>query len=195
VRYLDGLYLPVPGWGGAGQGYVGETGGSNFAVSNRAELYRGDELLKWGNAEYLPVTGLPAAREPYRVVLDNNRAAWTGPYSTRTRTEWTFTSAAGGDENAVVVPMIQLDYAVALDKAGRAARDARLTVTPSQLPGVTAEVGKAEVEISYDDGRTWHKGSSLRAPRTASYVSLRVSVRDNAGNTVKQELTRAFGLR
>ncbi|MCO8270322.1 S8 family serine peptidase [Actinoplanes sp. TRM 88003] len=195
VRYLDGLYLPVPGWGGAGRGYAGETGGSNFAVSNRAELYRGDELLNWGNAEFLPVTGLPAGREPYRVVLDNNRAAWTGPYSTRTHTEWTFTSAASGDENAVVVPMIQLDYVVALDRAGRAARDARLTVTASQLPGVTAKVGKAEVEVSYDDGRTWQRGSTLRAPRSASFVSLRVSARDNAGNTVKQELTRAFGLR
>jgi subtilisin family serine protease len=194
-RYLDGLYLPVPGWGGQGAGFVGETGGSNFAVSNRAELYRGDELLKWGNAEYLPVTGLPAGSEPYRVVVDNNRADWTGPYSTRTRTEWTFKSAASGAESAVVVPMIQLDYAVPLDQAGRAARDAKLTVTPSQLPGVTARLFQPDVEVSYDDGRTWQKGTSLKAPRSAAYVSVRVSVRDAAGNTVKQEITRAFGLR
>ncbi|WP_250030058.1 S8 family peptidase [Paractinoplanes maris] len=194
-RYLDGLYLPVPGWGGSGSGHVGETGGSNFAVSNRAELYRGDELLQWGNAEYLPVTGLPAGSEPYRVVVDNNRAGWAGPYSTHTRTEWTFRSAATGVESAVVVPMIQLDYDVDLDRAGRAARDARLTVTASQLPTVTAKAGKPQVEISYDDGRTWHQGATLRAPRSAAYVSVRVSVRDSAGNTVKQELTRAFGLR
>ncbi|MEV7991549.1 hypothetical protein AB0O67_06440 [Streptomyces sp. NPDC086077] len=91
------------------------------------------------------------------------------------------------------------------DKAGRADRRAELTVTASHLPGPTATIGKLSVEVSYDDGTTWHRSdldrhgdgwrTSLKAPRTAAFASLRVTARDSADNTVSQTITRAFGLR
>jgi hypothetical protein len=56
--------------------------------------------------------------------------------------------------------------------------------------------------LSYDDGRTWHRvaGDSdgrfrLNAPNTASYVSLRATAKNSAGNSVTQKVIRAFGLR
>lgn len=206
IRYLDQMYVPVPGWGDSGSGHVGTTGGGNFAVRNRATLYQGDTELLWGNAEFLPVNGgLPAERLPYRVVVDNDRADWAGPYSTHTLTEWDFTSAASGPDAVEPLPLIQLDYGVDTDTAGRAKRTDRLTVTPSHLPGIEARVGRPTVEVSYDDGATWHRldltrdraawSARLAAPRGATYVSLRTGVEDSAGNSVTQTLTRAFGLR
>ncbi|MGN9810213.1 S8 family serine peptidase [Micromonospora sp. BQ11] len=204
VRYLDGVYIPVPGWGDSGAGHVGDTRG-NWDVKNRATLYQGDRELRWGNAEFLPVTGLAAERLPYRLVVDNDRAEWANPYSRRTLTEWIFSSAATGVESAEILPLIQLDYGVETDTAGRAARNGRLTVTASHLPGVQGEIGAVTVEVSYDDGATWQRTeltrdgggwrTSLKAPKAAAFVTLRTTARDSADNTVSQTITRAFGLR
>jgi subtilisin family serine protease len=206
IRYLDQMYVPVPGWGDSGGGHVGSTGGGNFDVRNRATLYQGDTELLWGNAEFLPVNaGLPAERLPYRVVADNDRADWAGPYSTHTHTEWDFTSAVSGPDAVEPLPLIQLDYGVDTDTAGKASRGARLTVTASHLPGIEARVGRPTVEVSYDDGATWRRldltrdrdswSARLAAPRGAEFATLRTGVRDSAGNSVSQTLTRAFGLR
>ncbi|MEV1142267.1 S8 family serine peptidase, partial [Micromonospora sp. NPDC049799] len=204
VRYLDGVYIPVPGWGDSGSGHVGDAYG-NWDVQNRATLYQGERELRWGNAEFLPVTGLAPERLPYRLVVDNDRADWANPYSRRTVTEWTFTSAATGVESAETLPLIQLDYGVETDTAGRAARNGRLTVTASHLPGVPAEIRGVTVEVSYDDGATWRRTeltrdgdgwrTSLKAPNGAAFVTLRTTARDSADNAVSQTITRAFGLR
>ena len=172
---------------------------------NRTTLYQGDKELNWGNAEYLRVPGLADQRLPYRLVVENDRAAWTNPYSRQTRTEWGFSSAATGVESAEVLPMIQLDYQVAIDRNGTASRRAPLTVVASHLPGVTGRIGAVTVEVSYDDGASWQKTrltrtgdgwrTSLAAPAGAGFVSLRTTARDAAGNTVSQRITRAFGLR
>ncbi|MEO3768791.1 S8 family serine peptidase [Micromonospora sp. B9E7] len=203
VRYLDTVYLPAPGWGDGG-GHIGEAY-ANFDMVNRTTLYQGDKELDWGNAEYLQVSALPAQRLPYRLVVENDRAAWTNPYSRQTRTEWGFSSAATGEESAEVLPMIQLDYQVDIDRNGTASRRAPLTVVASHLPDVSGTVGAVTVEVSYDDGATWTKQrltrhgdgwrTALAAPAKATFVSLRTTARDAAGNTVNQSITRAFGLR
>ncbi|MEV4349059.1 S8 family serine peptidase [Actinoplanes sp. NPDC049596] len=189
-REQDAMHVPVPGWGASGAGYIGSSV-YNLDVANHATLYLGDKVIGEDDFEYMNAYELPATAQRYRLVADNDRGDWAGTYSTHTRTEWVFTSAAG----SATLPLLQLDYDVPLDEAGRAARTAKVAVTPHQLPGVTATAGRVEVEVSYDDGRTWHVGAALKAPRSAAYVSLRVSARDSAGNTVRQEITRAFGLR
>ncbi|MGC4757876.1 S8 family serine peptidase [Micromonospora trifolii] len=203
VRYLDTVYLPAPGWGDGG-GHIGEAY-ANYDMVNRTTLYQGDKELNWGNAEYLQVAGLASQRLPYRLVVENDRAAWTNPYSRQTRTEWGFHSAVSGEESAEVLPMIQLDYQVAIDSAGTASRRAPLTVVASHLPDVKGTIGAVTVEVSYDDGATWQKQrltrhgdgwrTSLAAPAKAGFVSLRTTARDTAGNTVSQSISRAFGLR
>ncbi|GGI94230.1 S8 family serine peptidase [Streptomyces brasiliensis] len=204
VRYLDTMYIPAPGWGDSGAGHVGEAGG-NYDVKDWMALYQGDNQLRWGNSEYLPVAGLAAERLPYRLVVDNDRGAWGNPYSTHTLTEWNFTSAATGTESSEPLPLIQLDYGVDTDKGGRADRRTELTVAASHLPGTTAAIGKPSVEVSYDDGKTWHRSelsrggdgwrTRLAAPGPAAFATLRVTARDDAGNSVSQTITRAFGLR
>ncbi|MFD5065591.1 S8 family serine peptidase [Streptomyces sp. NPDC058394] len=204
VRYLDAVFIPAPGWGDSGSRHVGDALG-NFDVKNWMALYQGDNQLRWGNSEFLPVAGLATERLPYRLVVDNDRGAWTNPYSTHTLTEWNFTSAASGAEAADSLPLIQLDYGVDTDTSGRADRHAGLTVTTSHLPGTTAAIDKPSLEVSYDDGKTWQRAdldrsgngwnTSLHAPASAGFATLRVTARDNAGNSVSQTITRAFGLR
>ncbi|MET9588014.1 S8 family serine peptidase [Streptomyces sp. NPDC006539] len=204
VRYLDGVYIPAPGWGDSGAGHIGEAN-ANFKVKDWMSLYQGDRQLDWGNSEYLPITGLAPEPLPYRLVVDNDRATWTNPYSTHTLTEWNFTSAVTGSESPAPLPLIQLDYGVDTDKAGRADRHAKLTVTASHLPGTTAAIGKPSLEVSYDDGKTWQRAdlsrsgtgwrTGLHAPKSVGFATLRVTARDRAGNTVSQTITRAFGLR
>ncbi|WP_246017004.1 S8 family serine peptidase [Micromonospora pisi] len=204
VRYLDSVYIPVPGWGASGSGYVGDAGG-NYDVRNWAALYQGDQQLLWGNAEYLPVSGLAPERLPYRLVVDNDRGTWANPYSTHTLTEWNFTSAATGAESTETLPLIQLDYDVATDTDGKAGRHTELSVAASHLPGVTATIREVTLELSYDDGATWQRAkltqndfgwsTKLKATDTAQFVTLRASAKDSSGNTVSQTLTRAFGLR
>ncbi|MFF7128053.1 hypothetical protein [Streptomyces sp. NPDC008240] len=78
-------------------------------------------------------------------------------------------------------------------------------MTASHLPGATAVIGKPSLEISYDDGETWKRcdltrtgdgwRTSLRAPKSAGFATLRVTARDDAGNAVSRTITGASGLR
>ncbi|MFI9612026.1 S8 family serine peptidase [Streptomyces sp. NPDC052023] len=204
VRYLDTMYIPAPGWGDSGAGHVGDAY-ANYDADNRVSLHQGGRELDWGNAERLTTGELAPERLPYRLVVDNKRGAWEHPYSTRTLTEWNFTSGVTGTEAAEPLPLIQLDYDVDTDQAGRADRRTGMSVSASHMPGTTAGVGRLAVEVSYDDGATWHRAepdrhgdgwrTRLHAPRAADFVSLRVGARDSAGNTVSQTIIRAFGLR
>ncbi|MET9668046.1 hypothetical protein ABZY19_22140 [Streptomyces sp. NPDC006475] len=124
------------------------------------------------------------------------------PYSTSTRTEWSFVS---GEAEQQIVPLLQLDYEANLDAEGRARRNAALEVTPSVLGDPGTDVSSLGLEVSYDDGATWHrprttrhKGTwktSLAAPEAASFVTLRATARDEKGGSITQTLTRAYGLK
>ncbi|WP_333769903.1 hypothetical protein [Streptomyces sp. IBSBF 2435] len=94
------------------------------------------------------------------------------------------------------------------DLDGRAHRTADLSLTASHLPGVTGAgaITAATLQVSYDDGATWtslrldHRraaawASTVKAPRSAAYVSLRATARDDAGNTVTQTVPRAYALK
>nr|WP_237552495.1 S8 family serine peptidase [Streptomyces sp. SID5789] len=202
MRYGDTMWLPVPGWGDSGAGHIGSAHG-NFDVKDLVTLYQGDHEFPWSNDEKLLLSGMAPERLPYRLVVDNDRGAWGNPYSRHTLTEWRFTSQATDADTAL--PLIQLDYEVETDPAGRAERRAGLTVTASHLPGVRGALGRPSVELSYDDGRTWQRAgldrrgegwrTELRAPSSARFVTLRVGARDQVGNSVVQTLDRAFGLR
>lgn len=104
------------------------------------------------------------------------------------------------------LPLIQLDYDVSTDLAGRAHRRTDLVVTPSQLPGA-AEAGKIStvtLEISYDDGATWRTAelrrsgnewlTKLDAPSKSKFATVRATAKDTKGNSVTQTVVRAFGL-
>lgn len=102
---------------------------------------------------------------------------------------------------------MQLDYGTGVDAAGRATRKSNFSITPEVLGSSAAQdaLSSLRLEISYDDGATWHrqdmketKGTwqtSLSAPHRADYVSIRVTAKQRNGGGVTQTVTRAFGLK
>ncbi|MEW9529183.1 S8 family serine peptidase [Microbispora sp. NPDC049125] len=206
IRQDDMIAAFVPGWSDSGSDHVGTTFG-NWQVKNAVSLYQGDTLLGHSDIDQFSVAGLSPSRLPYRLVSENSRGDWANPYSTGTRTEWGFTSAAGDPGAVAALPLIQLDYDVDTDAAGLARRNADVTITPSHLPGgpSSASIKAVTLDVSYDDGATWQKASvahrdgrwtvKLHAPVNAGFVSLRTTARDDAGDSVTQSITRAFGLR
>ncbi|MET7857849.1 S8 family serine peptidase [Streptomyces sp. NPDC005318] len=205
-RTGDEILAEIPGWGDSGGDHVGYTL-DNFQVSNTVTLYQGDTLLTQFYSDWVRFAGLSPERLPYRLVSENSRGFWTNPYSTSTRTEWGFTSAAGKPGVAAVLPLIQLDYTVDTDTAGKARRNAGLVVTPSHIPGGPSSktINNLTLDVSYDDGTTWQKATlthrgdgwetTLHAPAHTAYATLRVSAHDKQGNSVTQSITRAFGLK
>jgi hypothetical protein len=157
--------------------------------------------------------------------LDATRTGRAYPLSAQTRTVWTWRSApepaatlpapwicgsALADQwttHCSAQPLLWLDYRVsglALDGSARPGRQT-LTVLAShfQPSASTAPITRAAVQVSFDDGRTWHAASvtasgpgrflaTYTAPRTARYVELRVTAADDAGSTITETLPRAY---
>ncbi|MGW2353781.1 S8 family serine peptidase [Actinacidiphila glaucinigra] len=195
----------ITAWGDSG-GHAGVAWADGD--TSKVSLYQGTQLLgETANDGIFSVEGLPTERLPYRLVVEGNRNLPGRPYSTRTRTDWGFTSGTTDYTVLSPLPLIQLDYAVAIDLSGRAGRRAAVSVTPSQLAGVTegGTIRTVTLDVSYDDGATWHRTTSrhkgaawtasLNAPPKARFASLRTTAKDAKGNTVSQTVIRAFGLK
>ncbi|WP_327121923.1 S8 family serine peptidase [Streptomyces sp. NBC_01341] len=196
------MTLDVPGWGGSD--HVGASMDYQ-RVRQTLTLYQGADQLAQATYNTTVTAQVPRPdRRPYRLVLDASRDASVSPYSGTTHTEWAFASAATATDRPAVLPLLQLDYAIDTDAAGRAGRGAKLAVSASHLPGASGAgaVSSLTVDFSYDDGRTWQRARRTHdgrfepaAPRRARFVSVRATAQDAAHNTVIQSVTRAFGLR
>jgi subtilisin family serine protease len=193
----------MPAWGDSG-GHAGIV--FDGLATAQTSLYQGDELLSQG-VDYVSAEVSSPEPRPYRLVVDGARDLPGRPYAIRTHTEWRFTSGYTDDTSLVPMALVQLDYAVPTDLSGRAHRRSEVKVTASQLPGAlgAAPISAATLEVSYDDGKTWHrtslrhKGGSwqgrLDAPAKARFATLRATARDAKGNSVSQTVVRAFGLK
>lgn len=202
-RIGNSLDVLLPAWGDGGRNHVGVVGPGSTSQAN--ELYRNGHLYVVADGQSITAEDLPTAASSYRLVTTTKRTEGY-PYSTATRTEWAFSSAAPRSEEPQVLPLLQLDYDLRTDRDGRAGRDAELTVMASALPGLSAGTVRTDlVEVSYDDGRTWHHRAQrstrtgsfqvrLDAPGRAAYVSLRVHASGRGGETVTQTVIRAAGL-
>ncbi|MBP2708540.1 S8 family serine peptidase [Microbispora sp. RL4-1S] len=207
----DALVISVPSWGSSGGSHTGEM---LFTprVTQTISLYQGDALVERASNDrddrsVLMTPIVSPDRLPYRLVNEAARDASLYPYSTRTLTEWNFTTGYIETDHTMPLPLIQVDYDVDLDSDGRAGRRADLTVTPLQMPFAegAGTIKTVTVEVSYDDGTTWRKAKATRcahgwtvgldAPRGAGAVTLRTHAEDTVGNTVTQTVVRAFGLR
>lgn len=196
------LAFDIPAWGGAD--HVGMS--MDYQRTRQTlTLYQGGTRLGQSTTNTsMGGTAPGTGRLPYRLVLDASRDASVSPYSATTHTEWEFTSKASAGDDAAVLPLPQIDYGIATDADGRAARNDALSVTAAHLPGAVGagSLSAVSLEVSYDDGRTWRKTAcghdgrfKLSAPKQARFVSLRAGAHDSAGNAVTQTVIRAFGLR
>lgn len=149
----------------------------------------------------------------YRIELDAARSDDWWELSTRTSTTWTFQSATPPDGQQQVLPLLEVDYDVAVDRLNTATKRGaqHLDLTVRHQEGAAQEsISVARVWASYDDGGTWHQAPRLKRegdgqfravipprnrPKDAQYISLRVMAVDTAGNAVDQEIIRAYRLR
>ncbi|MFG1706643.1 S8 family serine peptidase [Nonomuraea sp. M3C6] len=195
------LSFDVPGYGGSD--HVGMS--MDYQRTQQTlTLYQGETRLAQGTGTVVGGTAPGTGKLPYRLVVQNSRDASVSPYSSTTRTEWAFSSKAPADDAQAVLPLPQLEYGITTDDAGKVARNAALTVSATSLPDAVGagRIGPITLELSYDDGKTWQRSTCghdgrcrLDAPKKASFVSLRASAGDSAGNTVTQTVIRAVGLR
>ncbi|MFJ1973247.1 S8 family peptidase [Streptomyces sp. NPDC087903] len=194
VRVGDTLlaYLPLFS---DGAGHVGE---SRYSRA-RSTLYAGGTRVF---AVDTPLTGsyeLPAAKRSFRLTTDVSRPTTLSSVSTRVTAEWTFTSAhvTGVGQR---LPLSVVRFTPRLSTESTAKAGTRFSVPFTVEGAATARTArKLAFSVSYDDGRTWHpakavdgKRLDLRHPAKAGTVSLRVTLTDAAGNTLKQTIHRAY---
>ncbi len=193
----------LPTWGDSNPQHEAKTFGVEVAQSFR--VYQGADLISESVNGTMSTFVEPG--QPLRLVNETTQSE-VSAYATRTQTEWTVGFPDADPESVRQLPLIQLDYAVDLDLTGRAKRKGEVTVSASHLAGAWhgGAFRSATVELSYDDGRTWQRAATqrgekaswqldLNAPKSAQYVSTRVTATDVSGNTVQQTVERAFGLR
>ncbi|MFI1445138.1 S8 family serine peptidase [Streptomyces fructofermentans] len=202
-RIGNSFSMPIPAWGDGGKNHVGIVGPGTTSQAN--EFYRDGRLVTRTQGFDINVEDMPATSSTYRLVTTTERTEGY-PFSTATRTEWAFSSSAPRAGKPQVLPLLQFDYDIETDKRGKAKRNAELTVVASALPGTaTGPVRTDLIEVSYDDGRSWHRlvphstGQAavqvrLDAPKRAAYLSLRVHAADHRGDTATQTVIRAVGL-
>ncbi|MEW1720124.1 S8 family serine peptidase [Streptomyces sp. NPDC093109] len=204
VRSGNTLSLRVPGFTDSGAGHYERSSGTD---TGSAALYRnGKRTAVAANAW----TDLPVApgKADFRLDLSTARgsgsAAWT--YGTRTSTSWSFRSDTTA--SATPLPLLQLDYDVYAGAGNTVAlrRGQRMEVTVRHQDGLAAPKGvTVRTEFSFNGGKTWTKPRSARPlghnrftapverPRgKGALVTLRVTARDAAGNTVRQTVERAY---
>lgn len=181
-------------------------GGGSLTTTARTALYRNGKLVGESPEPGFGVFEVPAGRADYRVVVSATRDV--SDLATSTEAAWTFRSGhVPGDEFAKL-PASAIRYAPKLDatNAAPAGRAFDIPVNVQRQPGAPgAQVRRLTVEVSYDDGRTWRDAevrstksgwvASVRHPGGAKYVSLRAKATDSAGDTVTQQVIRAYRLK
>lgn len=130
-------------------------------------------------------------------------APWT-PLGTRSEAEWTFDYDPEGNP---VLPVSVVEFAASGIVNGYAeagtVQDVELEF--AQQPGADPQDCAAMTfEVSYDDGTSWTEvaldrdgdtaTARLDLPENASFVSVRFTAADEAGNTVAHETIRSYGL-
>jgi len=201
----------VPGWGDSGPDHTGygDTYSPDSGMTQTTAVDLDGEPVYQGSGPYVYVTGAPADEHTWRLVTDTALDAARWGIATRGHTEWTFRSAAAPADTPATLPLINLAYGLPTDLAGdvRAGRPIPVTLDAQYVAGATdtGTLGHGTLEVSWDDGATWHAvrltgghghwSGTLTVPEGAASVSLRAVARDDRGGSVRQEIVRAAGVR
>lgn len=183
-------------------------GGWSQTDKASTRLYRDDVLVvESDELGSLPRgTTLPPERARYRLTATADRPSFSR-FSTRIEASWTFESEQSAEQAAL--PLWAIRFHPEVDARNRAAAGPVVEIPVVLQPQPQSPVGTAGrpvVEISGDDGKTWHRATvtenSARryvakapTPAGATYISVRASMRDSLGNTVRETIVRAYALR
>ncbi|KOX23265.1 hypothetical protein ADK67_21180 [Saccharothrix sp. NRRL B-16348] len=146
---------------------------------------------------------VPGGAADYRAEVDYVRAPGISELSTRVTGAWTFRSDTTPTGEIRKLPISVVRFAPKLDADGGtpAGRLLRIPLTVEQQQGAdNGRVRKVEVDVSFDDGKTWSKvpvvgGAALvRNADQAGFASLRAKGSDSKGNTFEHSVIRAYRL-
>ncbi|MEU6548056.1 S8 family serine peptidase [Streptomyces sp. NPDC046859] len=188
----------------AGGGGIGTRAAQGDAAE--AVLYRDGREVGRADGGFTDFE-VPSGTAGYRLDLTTSRTSPEWVYGTGTETSWSFRSGTAKD--ATTLPLLQLDYDVPVDadNAVRPGRTHTVGVSVRAQDGLAAPRGvRVQVEVSYDDGRTWSRAGVKDRGRNAfsatvtkparthgdAFVTLRVTARDAAGTSVRQTVERAY---
>jgi hypothetical protein len=187
---------------------ISGAGSSAFAFADPHDatwsLRQGRRTLARGHQAIADDVAVPHGPRTYKLFAGTHPGkAWD--LSTRVRDLWTFHSRSGRRG----VPLLTPSYVPPTDLAGdlgpgRTGYRLSFHSTPH-----SARVAQVAVELSTNDGRTWHRVRVTRASALTfhvgyrnptahgdvRYVSLRVTARDVRGNSVQETAIRVYRLR
>ncbi|XVV05795.1 S8 family serine peptidase [Actinosynnema sp. CA-248983] len=200
ARQGDDIGFGLPFWS---DGH-GNTGDSNVGKA-RTTLYR--EGVKVGETEYPGngyFRGVPAGKATFKVETEADRAPGISEFSTSVSGAWTFKSDTVAGEDFKPLPLTVVRFTPKLDASGSApaGRVLRVPLVVQQQGGAdNGRVTRLDVEVSFDDGKTWSKAPVVG--RTAlvqhgdaeGFASLRVKGADSKGNTFEHALIRAYKIK
>ncbi|MBB5784370.1 S8 family peptidase [Nonomuraea jabiensis] len=192
-------------------GVEGRTGADDAATGTATLTRDGRTIAETAPAgcrskPCLLTAALPSEQGRYTLTTSMRRQVPDTALSSTVESAWTFTSA--NTPEARPLPLFAVRYAPSgLDSFNRA-RPGTVTRVPVRVernPGAPqAKVKSLRLEMSSDDGASWlplpsiPTGSGWTAsvpnPRTAGFVSLRVTATDTSGTTVKQTVIRAYSV-
>jgi hypothetical protein len=201
-RRGDQLALFIPIINGSGV----DSRAFTFADSKDAtwSLRQGGHILAHGHQQIARLVDVPHGRRVYRLEATTHPGpAWD--LSTRVSDRWTFGSRAGRH----VVSLLTPSYVPPTDLGGNLGPGpAGFRLSFHSTPH-TARVAQVLVELSTNDGRTWHRARVTRrsgltfhvgyrnpqARGATRYMSMRVTARDVHGNRVEESALHVYRLR
>ncbi|UOY91756.1 S8 family serine peptidase [Ectobacillus sp. JY-23] len=208
-REGNNVHLNVPAWSDGGM-HAGFLDPSTLDDTVK-KLYQGDTLIHESKGQGL-VSPLgypfPSERTQYRLVSDSKRDPARWHTSVQTHTEWKFWSDF--ENKRVTLPLLALHYDIKTSLSGDSLAGAtmKLGLSATHIAGAkgAGNIEGATLEVSFDEGKTWSTEQLKRKDgkwvayikhpkKHGGSVSLRASAWDDAGNSIKQEIIKAYGLR
>ncbi|NUT47359.1 MAG: hypothetical protein HOV94_08615 [Saccharothrix sp.] len=155
-----------------------------------------------------PVAGrgtvtVPPGAADYRVETEAVRAPGVSEFSTAVSGAWTFRSGTTPGDRWAPLPLTVVRFTPDLDANGAApaGRVLRVPLVVEQQPGAdNGRVDRLQVEVSFDDGKTWSttpvlgRTAFVRNPAGAGHASLRVKGSDHKGNAFEHTVIRAYAI-
>jgi hypothetical protein len=164
----------------------------------------GVQIAQSSHPRSISVTDLPPGPATYTAVMHANRSVTWTPYSPSVSGTWTFKATVPAT-GSTPVNVISTRVSGAFDGFGRAPAGTAFPLT-LDVDGAAGGVATVTTRVSYDDGATWTSvpvsNASGRWVATVThpanpaspFVSLRIVVTDQQGNSGGWTATRAYGL-
>ncbi|MEV6105839.1 S8 family serine peptidase [Streptomyces sp. NPDC051940] len=171
-------------------------------------MYIDDELAATTALPSFLLKGLPDGKARYRLETDAKRVADWWTVSAESHTSWSFESEASGTDEQIPLGLLQPSYeltGVDLSSSVAAGSSQTLTVKIRNAGDTSARLTGGSIEVSYDNGATWTSQhvwrdtseltATIRVPRNAEGMSVRIKAADSAGSTLEQTVLHAVAIR